>query len=131
MKKPLILIESYFAWHYGRAFTDMFYIWMNFLWFVFNFFSVSVLVHTFFDPWKRMGEAYPKGFDIAGVVSTFVVNTLMRAVGIMVRLIVLSLGFAIALFVFVAGILIGILWALAPIVFTALVIISFHRIFYA
>lgn len=131
MKKPLILIESYFAWHYGRAFADIFHIWMNFLWFVFNFFSISALIETFFDPWKRMGESYPRGFDIAGVISTFVVNTLMRAVGIMVRLIVLCIGLAFAVVIFATGITIVVLWALMPIVFVALVIISVHLIFYA
>jgi hypothetical protein len=130
-KKPFILLESYFAWHYGQAFTDMFHIWMNFLWFVYNFFSISALIDTFFDPWKRMGESYPKGFDIAGVISTLVVNLLMRAVGIMVRLIVLGIGLAFAIFILIAGIVIGILWALLPIVFVALVIISLHLIFYA
>lgn len=129
--KLLILIESYFAWHYGRAFADMFHVWMNFLWFVFNFFSISALIETFFDPWKRMGESYPKGFDIAGVISTFVVNVLMRAVGIMVRLIVLCIGLAFAIVIFAAGLLIAILWAFMPIVFVALVILSLHLIFYA
>jgi hypothetical protein len=128
--KPLILIESYFAWHYGRAFVDIFHIWMNFFWFVFNFFSLSALINTFFDPWKRMGESYPKGFDIAGVISTFVVNALMRVVGIMVRLIVLCIGLFFTALILVGGIAIGLLWALAPIVFVALVIISLHLIFY-
>lgn len=128
--KPLILTESYFAWHYGRAFIDMFHIWMNFLWFIFNFFSISALINTFFDPWKRMGESYPKGFDIAGVVSTLVVNLLMRVVGIMVRLIVLSIGLAFAVVIFVAGITVGILWALMPVVFVALVILGIHLFYY-
>lgn len=128
--KPLILTESYFAWHYGRAFVDMFHIWMNFLWFVFNFFSISALIETFFDPWKRMGESYPKGFDIAGVISTLVVNLLMRMVGIMVRLIVLCIGLAFATVIFVTGIVVGILWALMPVVFVALVILALHLIFY-
>lgn len=129
--KPLILTESYFAWHYGRAFVDMFHIWMNFLWFVFNFFSISALIDTFFDPWKRMGESYPKGFDIAGVISAFVVNLLMRVVGIMVRLIVLGIGLAFAIVIFTAGIAIALAWALMPVVFVAFAIIGLHLIFYA
>lgn len=128
--KPLILTESYFSWHYSRAFVDMFHIWMNFLWFVYNFFSISALIETFFDPWKRMGESYPKGLDIPGVISTFVVNALMRIVGIMVRLIVLGIGLAFAVVIFAAGIVVGILWALMPIVFVAIVILALHLIFY-
>lgn len=129
--KPLVLIESYFSWHYGHAFVDMFHIWMNFFWFVFNFFSISTLIDTFFDPWKRMGEDYPKGFDIMGVISTLVVNLLMRVVGIMVRLIVLGIGLAFAFIILVAGIAVGILWALMPVAFVALVILALHLIFYA
>lgn len=128
--KPFILLESYFAWHYGRAFVDMFHIWMNFLWFVYNFFSISALIDTFFDPWKRMGESYPKGLDIAGVISTFVVNVLMRMVGIMVRLIVLCIGLFFAIIIFTVGVVVALSWALMPIVFVALVIISLRLIFY-
>ncbi len=129
--KPLTLIESYFAWHYGRAFADMFHVWMNFLRFVFNFFSLSVLVKTLFDPWKRMGEAYPKGFDIVGIASTFLINMLMRFVGVMMRLIVIGIGLSLALAVFIIGLLAGILWALLPVVFVSLVILALHLIFYA
>lgn len=129
-KKPLILTESYFAWHYGQAFIDMFHIWLNFLWFIFNFFSISALINTFFDPWKRMGESYPKGFDITGVLSTLVVNLLMRAVGIMVRIIVLAIGLAFILVTIVVGLVICVSWALMPVVFVALAIISLHLIFY-
>lgn len=131
MKKPIILIESYFSWHYGRAFVDMFHIWTNFLWFFFNFFSVRALVSSLFDPWKRMGEEYPRGLDITGTISTFVVNALMRMVGIMMRLMILCIGLAFMSVTFVLGIIASIVWALMPVVFVALVIISIHLIFYA
>ncbi|MBI2120129.1 MAG: hypothetical protein HYT94_00715 [Parcubacteria group bacterium] len=130
-KKPIILLESYFSWHYGRAFVDMFHIWMNFLWFVVNFFSISAIIGTFFDPWKRMGERYPKGLDITAWITAFTVNGLMRFVGIMIRTTVLAISFVFLSVVFFVGIAVFLAWTFMPVVFVALVIISLHLIFYA
>lgn len=131
MNKPVILLESYFSWHYGRAFADMFHVWTNFLWFVINFFSIAAIINTFFDPWKRMGEGYPKGLDISGWLTTFTVNALMRFVGVMIRTTLLLISFVFLSVVFLVGIAAFLAWTFMPVVFVALVIISIHLIFYA
>jgi hypothetical protein len=130
MKKSRILFESYFSWHYGRAFVDLFRVWMNFIWFIFNFFSVSVLLGSFFSPWKRMGESYPKNFDIAETISTFIVNTLMRLVGMCMRSVVLGISFFCVSVIFFFGLVVCFFWIFLPIFFVAILFISLHLIFY-
>lgn len=104
---------------------------MNFFWFVINFFSIYVIINTFFDPWKRMGEGYPTGLDIFGWFSTVIVNSLMRFVGVMVRTVILAISFAFLSIVFFAGVAAFLAWMFMPVVFVALVIVSIHLIFYA
>jgi len=118
------LIEHYVIWHYGRAYVDIYNIWMNFVWFVFYFFSIGVLFNTLFQPWKRMGEEYPRGFAPAIALQTFIVNTLMRGVGFMVRVIVIAIGLSIASVVFALGLVVFALWTIMPVFFVALIVIG-------
>ena len=126
--KFLSLVGHYALWHYGRAYSDMYNIWMNFLWFVFYFFSIGVLLNSLFDPWKRMGEEYPSGFHPELVAQAFIINTLMRLVGFITRLIVISIGLIFASVVFLLGILIFIIWTVMPVFFVALAVMGISLI---
>src|SRR3989344_1970853 len=53
--------------------------------FVYQFFSVDMLLKTFFQPFKRMQEDYTRGFDPSGYAETFIVNAMMRVVGMVIR----------------------------------------------
>lgn len=124
--KPLLLAESYVAWHYGRAYSDMFRVWMNLIWFIFNFFSIFLLLSTFFQPWKRMDEAYPKGFDPGGWASVVIVNILMRLVGMAARGILILFGLALASLLFLAGILVFIIWTIMPLFLAVLILLGMY-----
>jgi hypothetical protein len=128
--KTVSLIEHYFTWHYGRAYADIYHVWMNFIWFFFNFFSINLLISTLFSPWKRMGEEYPAGFDIGRAISTWVVNILMRFVGAGTRLIVISVGLLLASITFLLGLIIFAIWTVMPIFFVALIILGISLIIY-
>lgn len=127
---PLILAESYIAWHYGRAYTDMFRVWLNFLWFVFNFFSIFTLLSTLFAPWKRMDEAYPKGLDIFGWLSTFIVNMLMRFVGLVTRTIIVLVGMIFATIVFLGGMAVFMVWTVMPIFLIVTALLGAYLLIY-
>ena len=89
------VIGHYFIWHYGRAIRDLTKIYRQLIIFVFNFFSVSILVNSYFSPWRRMGENYPdKSVVLTDYLSTFVVNLIMRCVGIFMRTVVIVVGMA-------------------------------------
>jgi len=115
---------AYSKWHYGRGLSELLAIIGNFLWFVAHFFSFKLLLRTLFAPWKRMTESYGQGIDLGVYASAFIVNSLMRAVGFVIKSVVLFMGLisyiAVALFSF----FIIIIWTLAPLVLIGSLILS-------
>lgn len=93
----------------------------NFVLFVFHFFSISLLLRTWFQKFSRLGEEYKKGFDIESFFSTLIINTLMRIIGFLVRSVLILVGLFCAVFVGVLGFLLLIGWLLFPL----LVVVSF------
>lgn len=116
---------DYLQWHYTKALVEFSRIYKNLLRFVYHFFSVPLLLQSFFSPWRRLGEAYPKDkFDLEGVFTTLVVNSLMRLVGIFMRLVLIGTAlvflFLMILFypVFLA------VWLLLPFLSLAFIIVG-------
>jgi hypothetical protein len=123
------LIGSYFLWHYTEAFADIGRHIRNFLWFFFHFFSIPVLLKTFFAPWRRLGESYPKDLNLGGALSVFTVNSLMRLVGMILRLIMIVFGVSVVVLAAVGGAVFLVVWALLP-VLAAVVFLSGIRLFF-
>ncbi len=86
------LAGSYVVWHYSSAIKDIAAISSNFFWFLYHFFSLPVIVRTFFSPWKRMHEEYKPGLHVEAFFSALIVNSLMRVVGVVFRTAVIFLG---------------------------------------
>lgn len=109
-----VLCGGYFKWHYGRGFADVIGVWRNFLWFTLHFFSVPLLIRTLFSPWQRLHEEYKKGFDLENFFGTLLVNTLMRILGVIIRLIFIIIGIIMFFVVAIAGLLFLVFWTIAP-----------------
>lgn len=114
---PASLLVDYFVWHYSQALLDILRVWGNLMWFVGHFFSTPSLFKTFFSAWKRMYEEYPKkgNFDLEYMAGTFLVNIIMRIVGMVIRavfILISLLGMFIVLF---GGVLFVAFWIVAPI----------------
>lgn len=90
--KTILVTLGYLKWHYGKAICSLTKIWGNFLFFIYEFFSIRLLVKNFFDPWKRMAEDYPKGFDLKKYFYIFIANSIVRIVGIIMRTILILIG---------------------------------------
>lgn len=99
------------------------------LWFIVQFFSFAILIKTLFSPWERMGEKYNKGFNIEAILSTFIVNVLMRGLGFLIRVIVLLVGFFFLVFSMIIGLLGGLAWILFPFILFFLFATSFQYLF--
>lgn len=112
----LYLFPSYLVWHYSSAFRDITRVWTNFLWFTYNFFSLPLLVKTFFAPWKRLHEERAKGaFSLEDIASVIVTNTVMRFVGALMRTAVLFVGTIFVLLVFWVGLIFYVAWVFLPV----------------
>lgn len=81
---PFILfLPRYLLWHYSIALLDFARATSNLFWFLAHFFSLELILKTFFVPWKRLGEAQGMW------VGRFVVNSAMRVIGVGMRLLLL------------------------------------------
>lgn len=65
---------------------------VKFLWY---YFSLHLLFATFFAPWRRYSEPYPREFKISAYVAAFVANLFSRLVGAFARAVVILIGLAV------------------------------------
>ena len=114
------LTWHYFIWHYSRALRDFINIWLNFLWFFWQLFSVRLLLATFFAPFHRLQERPRPGFHPDELAEALVVNLLMRLVGVVTRTVLLLLAAVMELLTLVVGAVLFAAWLLAPFLLAAL-----------
>ena len=127
----LTTFYGYFKWHYSRALISTFSLWKNVLVFLFNFFSIKSLSGNFFTPWKRLADSYPDQFSLKTYSFIFLVNTIMRILGIILRSIIILVGLAccVAYIIFLPVSLL--LWLALPVITTCLIISGLILIFFS
>ena len=115
--------SQYFIWHYTEAFRQAFDIWKTFLWFSLHVFRVKLHIRTFFYRFNRLGEEYSSmGFDIGKIASVLLINTIMRIVGMLFRLVVIVSGVISWLVVLMGGLIFFAVWTIYPVLVTGLFI---------
>ena len=103
--------NNFFAWYYEEGVHGLLSIWLDFVVFVWRHFSVAELSGTLFAPWHRdVSVRSWRGFDVAKLFGLLVENIFSRAIGALVRLLVIACGIFFTLLVFAAGILALFLW---------------------
>ncbi len=117
----------WFFWHFYEMPRFLFSVWNNYLKFGSNYFSVPLLLKTFFSPWRRYNWMYPKGFDIAEFFNTLVSNTFSRILGAICRIVLIIMGIIFQIFIFMAGITVILFWLFMP----AIIILGFLIVFSA
>lgn len=123
----LAIIVNYIIWHYTRAILEFSHIYKNILSFLLNFFSIPILVQSYFAPWRRMGEDYTKNIvtDLEDVASVFVVNLIMRIVGMVMRTVIIVFGLLLVSVVALFYPVLLILWLILPLILVVLVMLGF------
>jgi hypothetical protein len=111
----MYIARDYIVWHYSRAFVDIFVIWRNITHFIFNFFSIPLLLRTLFQPWKRIeAQRETRGFDPADWFQTVLVNVIMRFIGACMRLILIFFGLACVAAAVLIGLQFFVFWFFLP-----------------
>src|SRR3989338_4173067 len=124
---PLFAVPlAYLGWHYTLALRDLIGLARNFLAFVAHFFSLTILVKTFFSPWRRLDENYQKGFNPGAWLQTFILNTLMRLFGVFCRFWLILVGGLIWLVTFGLAILAFLVWLILPAAIIVLIFTGFN-----
>jgi len=91
-------------------------VWKNYILFALNYFSLSILLKSFFAPWRKYKWGYPRGFDIGEFFSTFISNAFSRFLGALMRIVLIVVGVFFQIFVVFAGLIIFLLWMLVPLI---------------
>lgn len=79
-----------------------------------NFFSIGLLLRTFFAPWRRYNWRYPKGFDIVEFFNALISNFVSRILGVSMRIVLIIMGVFFQIFVALAGLVIFVFWIASP-----------------
>jgi hypothetical protein len=85
-----------------------------------DMFSIGILVHTLFSPWRRI-ITYP-GAGLDARLRAFGDNLVSRAVGFTVRFFVLLAAALAFVFVAIMGVLELLIWPLLPLLAAALIV---------
>lgn len=117
---------SYISWHYTSAIREIFVVWRNFILFLWEAFSVPLLVRTFFSPWKRLDEEKPDLFKPKAFLSALIINIFTRMIGAIFRFIVLMISFISLFIVLVAGALMFLLWPFMPVILLAGLVVGLY-----
>jgi hypothetical protein len=113
-KKTNMLFQWLF-WQFFEMLGNILKSWKNFLKFNLNYFSVPLLLKTFFSPWRRYRWSYGKGFDIKRYFEAFFSNLISRILGAILRSFLIFIGLLAEIFIIFAGTIIFLGWLALPI----------------
>jgi hypothetical protein len=125
----LFLPWHYLFWHYCLAWLDIGRLYYHFVVATARFFSLHILIRTWWSPWRRLGEAYPQRFSPNEFLAALLVNTLMRLVGVVIRSVLLVVGVAATVVVALLGLVAIVLWLLLPAIIAALLLVGLLLLF--
>ena len=110
------LISVWFLWHFYEMPEFLLGVWKNYILFALNYFSLPILLKSFFAPWRRYKWSYPKGFDVGGFFSTLISNIFSRVLGALMRIVLIIAGIMLQIFVVIAGLIIIAGWLITPLI---------------
>lgn len=112
MKRAIFV--QYIAWHFVDVPKEILNGWRNFLIFAFNYFSIGILVKTFFSHWHKYSLRYGKTISPSWYFEVFIFNMMSRIIGMMLRVFLIIAGVIFLLFVFFFGAVFLAVWFLLP-----------------
>lgn len=118
---------AYFKWHYSQGILSLLERWRDFIWFWTKFFSLRDLLATFFLPWRRLGETYA-GFNPRAWLETFLLNTMLRIVGVIIRTVIVAIWLILVIGTILAGVLALVVWLIWPLIIVLLILVGLHLI---
>jgi len=115
-KKHNIFFQ-WFSWHFLDMPKGVLAAWKNFLLFNLNYFSIPLLLKTFFAPWRRYKVPKGKGFDFGRYFEALFSNLIFRFLGASIRSIFIIFGLFVEAIVVVLGVFAFFVWIFLPLIF--------------
>lgn len=120
----LLIFPHYISWHYTRALSDLIYLFKSFVIFIWNFFSIQILLKTLFVPFQKLNAQRTKRFDLEEFFSALITNLLMRLVGFFVRSLFIILGIFCFIFFTIFYSVFFFIWLVAPFILAGMVVLG-------
>jgi len=128
-KKPTNIFFQWLSWQFFEMPGNILKIWKNFLKFNLNYFSIPLLLKTFFSHWRRYKWSHGRGFDFKRYFEVLLSNLISRILGAMMRSILIMIGFGVEIFIIFAGIILFFSWLVSPILLIGGLIFGIKVIF--
>lgn len=129
MSSLIQLPLAYLLWHVTAAFGDLWRLYANMVWFLWNFFSIKILSFTLLSPWHRISEKRSKGS--AGFFGQIIINSLTRIFGLIVRFFVILIGLFSLIIFSVLFLLLFVAWIALPVISIGLILYGVRGLFAA
>lgn len=103
--------------------------WKNFLLFNLNYFSLPLLLRTYFSHWHRYSYSYERVFEFWKNIEIFVFNMMSRIIGAILRIFLIILGLIIEVLIVLIGALVFLSWLILPVLLISGLIFGVGLIF--
>jgi hypothetical protein len=111
-----LFLSQYIWWHYHAGFLACRRHAFNIVRLVWRLFAPLNLLRTLFLPFERLHESYSKGGSWEEWAGTLVVNTLMRLIGAVTRIVLFVVGIVSTVIAGVMAVSVVFAWLLLPLI---------------
>jgi hypothetical protein len=111
-----ILLKLIF-WHFFDMPKEILRGWKNFLKFNLEYFSVPLLLKTYFSHWHGYSWSYGRGFDLGRWTEAFFSNLISRSLGAFLRTFLIIFGLIAETILFFLGLIFLLIWLFLPFIF--------------
>ena len=101
-------------WHFFDVPRNILVIWQGFLKFYLDYFSIPLLIKTFFSHWRKYKWSYGRGFDLGRYLEAFISNLISRTIGAFLRSFLILIGILTEIFIIFMGAALFLLWIILP-----------------
>jgi len=119
-----ILLFQYLKWYFNDVPREIYQAWNNYLYFTFNYFSIGLLIKTYFFPWHRYYFSFGKRWDLLKYMESLAGNIMSITIGIILRTFLIIFGVLALVFVFFVGILGFVFWFCLPLIIVFIFLIG-------
>ncbi len=123
------ILVQWISWQFFEAPRNILGAWRNFLFFGINYFSILLLLKTFFSYWRGYRWSYGRGLDLQRYFWTFSSNLISRIIGAITRSILIIIGVLAEVFIIFAGLIIFLFWLFLPLLLVGGLFYGFKILF--
>lgn len=120
----LLIAPHYISWHYTKAISDLINLFKDFTWFIWNMFSIKILLKTLFVPFQKLSVKSTKKFDIQEYFSALATNLLMRLLGFVMRTFFIVLGLLSLVFFTALSAIFFLVWLVLPLILIGMFVLG-------